>query len=293
MGPGGYAANIPEFVALPTNAIAKVREQFLDDYSYVRAADEFFSEGDGKNVAEKYRLTLSMNPDDYVAQHNLGVLLYGAKRQEEAMPHLQAAVRIEPHNPLARLALGSALSGRGDLSNAIVQFEEGLRWVSNETARQGETAQHAVPEALHYNLGSALDLTGNLTNAEQHYRIALQLAPAYPEAHIGLGTLLLRTGRLEEAEEHFAQGLKFQPQSAPAHNGLGMVRQRQNRMAEALACFQEAAQCDPNDWHPHLNLANAYLSGGDRDKAIPELRETLRLAPSCEPARRALAKALQ
>ena len=141
VGPGGYAANIPEFVALPTNAIAKVREQFLDDYSYVRAADEFFSEGDGKNVAEKYRLTLSMNPDDYVAQHNLGVLLYGAKRQEEAMPHLQAAVRIEPHNPLARLALGSALSGRGDLSNAIVQFEEGLRWVSNETARQGETAQ--------------------------------------------------------------------------------------------------------------------------------------------------------
>ncbi len=31
-------ANIPEFVDLPENAIGKIREKFLDDLSYVRAA---------------------------------------------------------------------------------------------------------------------------------------------------------------------------------------------------------------------------------------------------------------
>jgi Flp pilus assembly protein TadD len=64
-------------------------------------------------------------------------------------------------------------------------------------------------------------------------------------------------------------------------------------MAEAVACFSVAARCAPNDWHIHMNLANAYLSQRQRDKAIPELRETLRLTPSLESARRALAKALQ
>ncbi len=293
VGPGGYAANIPEFVNLPTNAIAKVREQFLDNYSYVRAAEEFSRAGDPEGAAERYRLALSMNPDNYVAHQKLGDLLFSTKHQKEALAHLQAAVRLEPHNPLARFHLGCALSGSGDPSNAIVQLEEGLRWVSKETGPQTGADKRALPEALHYNLGSAFLRTGHLTNAEHHYRAALQLAPAYAEAHTSLGTLLLQSGRLEEAAEHFAQTLKLQPQSAQAHNCLGIVRQRQNRMAEALACFQKATQCDPGDWQTHMNLANAYLSGGDRDKAIPELRETLRLAPAFEPARRALAKALQ
>jgi predicted Zn-dependent protease len=66
---------------------------------------------------------------------------------------------------------------------------------------------------------------------------------------------------------------------------------RQNRRAEALVCFQQAIRQDATDWQAHLNLGNFFLSENDRDKAIPELQETLRLKPSCEPARRALARA--
>ncbi|UCD51871.1 MAG: PD40 domain-containing protein, partial [Phycisphaerales bacterium] len=36
------AANIPEFVNAPPTAIGKIHEQFLNDYSFVRAGDEFF-----------------------------------------------------------------------------------------------------------------------------------------------------------------------------------------------------------------------------------------------------------
>jgi tetratricopeptide (TPR) repeat protein len=82
------------------------------------------------------------------------------------------------------------------------------------------------------------------------------------------------------------------PELAGAHNCLGIIRQRQNRKTEALACFQQAVRRDTNYWQAHLNLAYLYLSEGNRDKAIQELRETLRINPSSEPAQRALAKAL-
>ena len=52
-----------------------------------------------------------------------------------------------------------------------------------------------------------------------------------------------------------------------------------------------AVRQDATDWQAHLNLGNFFLSENDRDKAIPELQETLRLKPSCEPAKQALARA--
>jgi tetratricopeptide (TPR) repeat protein len=290
----GRAANIPEFVALPADAIVKIREQFLDDTSYVRAGDEFYRAGEVDNAIEKYRIALSLNPDNAAAHRPLGTLLYRTNHREEALDHMRAAVRLDPRDLPARFNLGLACSGSGDHSNAIVHLEEAVRRLSLESDRQygAVDAKPAFPEALHFNLGSVYEQAGDLTEAEHHYREASRLARDYPQAHNSLGLLLLRSGRVAEAEEHFAEVIKLLPGFAQAHNCLGIVRQRQNRMAEALTCFQKAVQCDTNDWQAHLNLAYAYLAEGNRDKAIPELQETLRIKPSFEPAQQALGKAL-
>jgi len=290
----GRAANIPEFVALPRDAIVRIGEQFLDDYSYVRAGDEFYRAGEWDRAVEKYRIALSVNPDNLTAHQQLGHLLYAKKNRPDAMEHMQAALRLNPQNPFARFDLGCALASSGDLSNAIVHLEEGVRWLPKSGDRQFNLVddKHALPEALHFNLGSAYQQAGKFSEAEQHYREALRLAADYPEVHNNLGTLLLRAGRLTEAEEQLTQAIKLVPGFAQAHNCLGIVRQRQDRKAEALICFQKAVRYDPNNWQAHLNLAYAYLSDGNRDQAIPELRETLRLKPSSEQAQQALAKAL-
>jgi dipeptidyl aminopeptidase/acylaminoacyl peptidase len=46
------AANIPEFVNAEASAIQKIRAEFLDDYSYVIAGNEFFKAGDTDNAIE-------------------------------------------------------------------------------------------------------------------------------------------------------------------------------------------------------------------------------------------------
>jgi len=292
VGPG-RAANIPEFVALPADGIVKIREQFLDDYSYVRAGNEFDRAGEAGRAIEKYRMALSLNPDNLSAHRHLSHLLYPTRNPKEAVEHMQATARLAPRDPSAQLDLGSALRSLGDYSNAIVHLEAGVGWLTNLADRQAESVEHkhALPEALHFNLGAAYQQVGNITNAEFHYREALRLASDYAEVHYNLGTLLLGSRRMTEAEEHLATAIKLTPEFALAHNCLGVIRRQQGRQAEAVECFQKAVRYDPNNWQARFNLATAYLSEGNRDKAIPELQETLRLKPSCEPAKQALARA--
>jgi Flp pilus assembly protein TadD len=157
-----------------------------------------------------------------------------------------------------------------------------------------EQAQTLLPtnEALHYNLGFAFAVAGNMTNAEHEYKEALRLVPDYPEAHEKYGELLAQLGRLPEAEEHLAEAVEQMPESAQSQNSLGVARQRRNKTNEALLCFQKAIACNSNYWLAHYNLALSYLNQKNREKEIAELRQTLRINPAFEPAQHALALAL-
>ena len=287
-------ANIPEFVALPENAILKIREKFLDDLSYVRAGNEFLRSGEAGSAIAKYQAALSLNSNNLTAHRLLGQLLKDAKKQTEAMEHMQAVVRLAPQDPLARFVLGCSYATGGDITNATIHFEEGVRCLADhqDPSYNDVDGKHRLPEALYYRLGLACQQIGKAADAERHYREVLRLAPDYVEAHHNLGAVLLGSGQIGQAGEQFAEVIRLKPQFAEAHNCLGIVRQRQNRKNEALACYQEAVRCDANNWQAHLNLAFAHLSAGKPVEAIPELRETLRINPSCKPAQQALEKAL-
>jgi tetratricopeptide (TPR) repeat protein len=176
-------------------------------------------------------------------------------------------------------ARANALLAAGAAKSAVRVLEEALRLTPAD-------------EDLHYNLGIAYGKSGDITNAEHHYREALRLLPDYPDVHNNLGNLLLRAGRLGEAEEQFTEAIKLMPELSTAHNNLGTVRQRQNRMPEAIACFRKAVEYNTNYWQAHFNLAIACLSQGSKKEGLHELQTVLRLKPGYEPAQSALAKIL-
>ena len=162
------AANIPEFVKLGPEAIVKIREQFVDDFSYARAGKQLQSAGDVDEAIQKYRLALSLNPNNVMAHQRLGFLLFHAKKQiREALEESQAAVRLEPNNPFARYDLGLELVGHEDLSNAIPHLAEAVRLLPNGYDRQ-------------YNAASM-----NYALAEAYYQLKL-----YPQSKAVLETVL-------------------------------------------------------------------------------------------------------
>ncbi len=283
-------ANIPEFVALPARGIARIQERFVDDVSYVRAGNEFLRAREVGNAIVKYRAAVDLNPNNALARQRLGMLLLQQTNKTEGIQQLQAAVQLDPRDPMVRYALACTLAGRGELSNAVVHLEEGLKWLPNASEQQAGLFDpvRRLPELMHVKLALAYNQAGNLPAAERHYRDALGLASDYPEAHQNLGTLLLRSGRMEEAETHFKAAIQFMPRLAESHNCLGVIRLRQNRRAEALACFSKAVECDGKDWQARLNLGLTLLADDQREAAHEQFAEVLRLHPTCETARKGL-----
>jgi tetratricopeptide (TPR) repeat protein len=71
------------------------------------------------------------------AHNNLGVVLAGAGRVEEAISHFETALRIDPRSADAHVNLGIALSGLpGRMPDAIGHFQAALRIRPDPEIRQ-------------------------------------------------------------------------------------------------------------------------------------------------------------
>ncbi|HEV8073334.1 MAG TPA: tetratricopeptide repeat protein [Opitutaceae bacterium] len=236
---------------------------------------------------EDYRSALAMGndtiakcPDNARAHYNLGVILTGLGRSQEAITEYKAALRINPHYAEAHVNLGNTLlQAPGHLPEAITEYEAALRInpnyaeahanlgnaLSNIPSRlpdeiaEYEAALRINPDdtAVHFNLAVALaTIPGRLPEAISHYEAALRINPHYAEAHNNLGIALAQTpGRWPEAIAHFEAALRINPNYAEAHNNLGIVlAQTPGRWPEARAHFEAALRLNPDFTDARRNL---------------------------------------
>ena len=259
-----------------------------------------------KNSETLFQHALDMTTDNYLAEHNLGSYLLAAGRLSEAMPHLEAALRIRPESAPARTDLASALAQTpGRLSEAIADYQVAVRLLPdaaiphNNLASALAKSPEGLPEAIreyqaalridpgyaeaHHNLGLALaGIPGRLPEAIAEYRAALRIQPAYAEAHYNLGVALSKTpGRLPEAAAEFEAVLRLKPDYAEAHNNLGVaLSQLPVRSSEAIAHFEAALRIQPDYADAHYNLGVALSQiPGRMPEAIAQWEESLRLQP--------------
>jgi hypothetical protein len=71
--------------------------------------------------------TLEKNPESAIAHYNLGRLLLGQQKFEEAISHFSKALQLKPSSAEIHNNLGVALAGAGRLNEAARQFAEALR----------------------------------------------------------------------------------------------------------------------------------------------------------------------
>lgn len=144
--------------------------------------------------------------------------------------------------------------------------------------REAIRIRPAYPEAL-YNLGAALAQKGDLDGAIESYRRSLALWPANPQVLLNLGLALAGKGETKEAEQHYREALRLRPGFPLAHNNLGTLLAHQGKLAEAIPHFREAVRLSPSDYLGRSNLGLAMLREGKREEAAEQFREVLRLRP--------------
>lgn len=237
-----------------------------------------------KSSETLFQHALDVTADNYLAEHNLGSYLLDTGRLSEAIPHLEAALRIRPESAPARSDLASALAQTpGRLPEAIAQFQAAVRLLPDA----------AIP---HNNLGVALaKFPERLPEAIGEYQAALRIDADYADAHNNLASALAQTpGRLPEAIAEYQAALRINPKYADAHHNLGLALAKvPGRLAEAIAEYQAALRIRPDDPEAHydLGVALSKTAGGLAETAA-QFEAALRMKPDYAEAHNNLGVAL-
>jgi len=203
------AANIPEFVPLPAEAIAKIKEQFLDAYSFLRAGMANERTGNYPAAVKAYERGLAVEPENVELLNSLGFALFQQGKSKEAVVALEKAIAVDPKHWKSHNNLALAAIDIGELEVAEAHYRESL-------------AIRPQP-AIYNDLGFVLERQGLAEEATRAYRKAIELDPKSATAQYNLGASLARSGNFAEAERHLRAATEADPTNAAARQALAQV----------------------------------------------------------------------
>ncbi|HWR97847.1 MAG TPA: tetratricopeptide repeat protein [Candidatus Methanoperedens sp.] len=222
-----------------------------------------------------YQQSLARTPGDWKLLMNLGALLEGQNRLEEALACYRAALRTAPEYGGLYTNLGTVLSKLDRRDEALRAFDEALRKGANRARTltklggvlfDSDRADQAIPlfaEALTLDpestgalggYGDALASLGRYDEAVIQYEKALALDPSLSASRLNLGNSLAALGRLEQAQREYETLLRLQPGSFEARLNLANLLVRVARPAAAVPLYREALRIRPGDPHVRANL---------------------------------------
>ena len=108
-----------------------------------------------------------------------------------------------------------------------VALEEKSRDPNRSSRRLSESGSiPAQPPAAHINLGTLYYNRQDFALAEKHYRAALTADPRYALAYFDLGNVLDETGRVQEGIQTYKMAVQHASTYADAHYNLALAYEK-------------------------------------------------------------------
>jgi len=282
--------------------------------SHIQKARKFLDEKRPDLAIPELQAAVAIDPGNFEAQGNLGVLLYFQGRMSDAVPHLRAAIYGEPGLGKIQGLLGLAevrtqdfQQGRKDLEAAFpliaepkFKIEVGLELVSLETQAGDQDQASSViaqlrkiapddPEVLYAAYRTYSDLTGESM-------LALSLAaPDSAQTHQMLAHEENRQGNTSSAIDQLRKAIAISPHLPGAHFELAELMYSSQDDAvkkQAESEYRTALKDNPQDEKAVLRLAEIDAQKGDIDQSLKGYTEAVQLQPSDADAKLGLAKTL-
>ena len=222
----------------------------------------------GATAAQWFERALMLDPDNADIHVKLAAAQRMQRRFNEAIAHLERALRLQPRLNAAYLGLGSCYFESGDLERAGSAYLEALRIERSPAAALG--LARVLREQRRFDL------------AERTLRTAAAAHPANPEILATLGILLHETGRAAEAVEALEGALKIDPRGSAALYYLGNLKRDLGRWDEAEGFYRRALAVQPDDPDTRINLADVVAEQGRLPDA-QRLLESVRRAHGGDP----------
>ena len=257
---------------------------------------------------------VALDPNNFEARANLGVLLFFRGEYEDAVPQLQMATKIQPNLWKVRSLLGLAEEHIADLADARkdleasfpmiedrkLKIEVGLDLVGLYTASseldkaagllsQLKVAYPDVPEVLYAAYRTYADLSG-----ESMLSLSL-VAPASPQMYQLLAHEETREGNTNGAIMQYRKAIAIDPHLPGVHLELAELLRTSQTPAmkkEAEQEFRSAVAENPQDEKSICDLAELSDTKGDIPQAFEEYSRAVAFQPGDANAHLGLAKVL-
>jgi Tfp pilus assembly protein PilF len=141
------------------------------------------------------------------------------------------AVKIAPRNEWSHLNYGAALSARNRFGEAAVEFVESFKLKASWQA-----ADFA---------GYSYQRSGDLSQAEHWFTVAVEENPALATAWFGLAQIRLEQHHPSEAIGFLKQALAIQPDADGYHYALGVALEQVSRLSDALEAYRTELRLHP------------------------------------------------
>ncbi|HEX5217248.1 MAG TPA: tetratricopeptide repeat protein [Vicinamibacterales bacterium] len=212
-----------------------------------------FAERDTRANIEMAEQRVRESPANADYRAALGGTYVEVGRFAEALPHLEAALRLKAKNADLYNNLGIVLMEQRRLPEALTHFQRAVTLSPRD-------------ERLFFNLGNVLGAMHRPAESETAFNRSLAINPDYPDAHNNLADLLMSQRRIGDALAHYARAVELNPDSAIIENNYGGALGSARRYAEALRHVQRALQIDPSYAPARDNLEKLRRLGVGRDE---------------------------
>ncbi|MCI0413866.1 sulfatase-like hydrolase/transferase [bacterium] len=185
---------------------------------------------------------------------------------QEKVELLQALVREEPNNNFFRLSLASHYRQLKNLNAAAEQLQQAIQ---NDPSDPNAYHELAVTYREMKNYGEALRAA----------EAALAIQPQRSEFHGIRAMIRVETGRFAEAKAEFVKVLQMDPNNAVAWNNLGNAHRELNELEKAAEAYRKAIELSPHYAYPENGLATVLVRQKQTREAFPHFENALRLDP--------------
>ena len=220
-------------------------------------------------IAELQDITRKV-PDYLPAWSRLAQIAISDRKFDEALAHLQKALRVDPTNYECREVRAQLWLARGDLKKAVAEMEELARDFPSLAAPRFELAR------LHL-------LNRDEPQARTYLKEAIVQNPNHDAAIVLLASLTLRAGDAQGAAVALGDLLTQRPHYEPAQMMLLDALGTMSRFDEILRILAASIGRAPDNPRPYFLLGLVFLKQEKLVEARRSFEKSLELAPDALP----------
>ncbi len=230
---------------------------------YTAEGMKALDEGKYDAAAQAFTKAIGVDAKDYFAHFNLAMAFTLLHKDGEAAVEYRKTLELKPGLFEAELNAGIVLLRQKNPAEALPLFEDAAR----------QKPQEFRPR---YYLAESQLQTGDYTQAEESYKLAIGLDGKSSGAQLGMAQALVQQGKVIDSEPYFRKAAELEPKYRDYLLQLAGLYEKGGQTTEAIAIYREF----PENAGAQAKVGELLLESRKFEDAVPRLEEAYGKDPS-------------